>query len=304
MTFYKSNSFNQTLSVPVSAATGYSSMYAQTGNVMNRGVEMLLGAQKQWGAFRWEPTFTASYNDNKIIDLGKSVQPDGTVNIHDLFIQNNIGSAQIRLTNGGTLGDLWSLTDIATDINGNVYVDDAGNISTVKKEMKVGTTLPTWKFGFNNAFSWNGFHLNVLFSARLGGQVLARTQAVLDSYGVSKASADLRDAGGIPVNHGHITAENWYKTIGGKQGVYKYYIYDANNVRLQEVSLGYNLPQAWFNGAMNMRVALVARNLWMIYNKAPFDPEASSSLSDYYQSIDYFMQPSVRTVGFSLKVDF
>jgi hypothetical protein len=304
MTFYKTNSFNQTLNVPVSASTGYSSMYVQTGNVLNKGVEAMLGAHTKWGGIRWEPTFTASYNYNEIIDLGQSFQPDHTINVHEQFTKATIGSAQIRLTKGGTLGDLWSLTDIASDINGNVFVDEAGNISTVVKEMKAGTTLPTWKLGFNNSFSWNGLYLNVLFSARLGGQVLSRTQAVLDSYGVSKASADLRDAGGIVVNHGVIPAETWYKTVGGKQGVYKYYIYHADNARLQELSLGYTLPSSWFNGMMNMRVALVGRNLWMIYNKAPFDPEAASSTNDYYQSIDYFMQPSVKTVGFSVKIDF
>jgi hypothetical protein len=304
-TYYKSNSFNQTLSVPVSASTGYSSMYVQTGNVMNEGIEVLLSVQPQWEKITWESTFTASCNKNKIIDLGESIQPDGTLAIYDQFTRATIGSAQIRLTEGGTLGDIWSLTDLATDINGSVYVDANGNLSTVSKEMKVGTTLPSWKLGFNNSFSWKGVHLSVLVSARLGGQVLDRTQAILDSYGVSKVSADLRDAGGKLVNYGTISAETWYKTIGGKQGVYKYYIYDADNVRLQELSIGYTLPSSWFKGFINtMQLSIVARNLWLIYNKAPFDPETSSSTNDYYQGINYFMQPSVRTVGFSLKVGF
>ncbi|MDR0508018.1 MAG: SusC/RagA family TonB-linked outer membrane protein [Dysgonamonadaceae bacterium] len=304
VTFYKSNSFNQTLSVPVSGATGYSTMYIQTGNVMNQGVEMMLGLQPRWNRFKWESTLTASYNHNEIIDLGRSIQPDGTTVVYDQFTRATIGSMQIRLTEGGTMGDLWALTDLATDMNGNVYVDGNGNISTVSKETKCGTTLPSWKLGFNNSFSWKGITLNMLVSARLGGQVLSRTQAVLDSYGVSKASADLRDAGGKKINYGAITAETWYKTIGGKQGIYKYYIYDADNVRLQELSLGYTLPSAWFKGVMKANLSLVGRNLLMIYNKAPFDPEATSSINDYYQGIDYFMQPSVRTLGFSVKIDF
>jgi hypothetical protein len=276
----------------------------QTGNVMNQGVELLLSVQPQWEKFTWESTFTASWNQNKIIDLGQSVQPDGTLAVYDQFTRATIGSAQIRLTEGGTLGDIWSITDLATDINGNVYVDANGNLSTTSKEMKVGTTLPAWKLGFNNAFSWNGIHLNILVSARIGGQVLDRTQAVLDSYGVSKASANLRDAGGKSINYGVVSAETWYKTIGGKQGVYKYYIYDADNVRLQELSIGYALPSHWFKGIINMQVSLVGRNLLMLYNKAPFDPETSSSTNDYYQGINYFMQPSVRTIGFSLKIGF
>ena len=303
-TLYKTNTFDQLLNVPISAATGYSSMYVQTGNVQNQGIELLLSAQPEWKGFRWEPTFTASYNHNEIIDLGRSVQPDGTVNIHDHFTKMTAGSIQIRLTEGGTMGDLWSLTDLATDTNGNLLVNDNGNIFTRSKEMKVGTVLPSWKIGFGNSFSWKGFHLNALIAARLGGQVVSRTQAYLDSFGVSQSSADLRDAGGKPINNGFITAETWYKAIGGRQGVYKFYVYDADNVRLQEVSLGYSLPLKWFKEVVNMHVSIVGRNLWMIYNKAPFDPEAAGSTNDYYQGMDYFMQPSQKTVGFSVKIDF
>ena len=42
----------------------------------------------------------------------------------------------------------------------------------------------------------------------------------------------------------------------------------------------------------------------MFYHKAPFDPELASSTGTYYQGIDFFMQPSLRNVGFSLKFQF
>ena len=82
------------------------------------------------------------------------------------------------------------------------------------------------------------------------------------------------------------------------------YIYKATNVRLQEVSVGYTLPSKWFNDVMKVNVSFVGRNLWMIYNKAPFDPEATASTGTYFQGIDYFMQPSLRNLGFSVKVEF
>ena len=57
----------------------------------------------------------------------------------------------------------------------------------------------------------------------------------------------------------------------------------------------------WIHG---FNVSFVAHNLWMIYNKAPFDPEMTASTGTYNQGIDYFMQPSLRTMGFSVKVKF
>ena len=56
---------------------------------------------------------------------------------------------------------------------------------------------------------------------------------------------------------------------------------------------------------MAMTVSLVGRNLWMIYNKAPFDPELTPSTADnFLQGVDYFMLPSLRNIGFTVKLQF
>ena len=52
------------------------------------------------------------------------------------------------------------------------------------------------------------------------------------------------------------------------------------------------------------RSPFVGRNLWMIYCKAPFDPEAVASTGLNYQGIDYFMMPSMRSLGFNVKFQF
>ena len=55
----------------------------------------------------------------------------------------------------------------------------------------------------------------------------------------------------------------------------------------------------------NVTLGVVGRNLWMIYCKAPFDPELSAATSsNYYMNVDYFMQPSLRNIGFNVKVQF
>ena len=83
-----------------------------------------------------------------------------------------------------------------------------------------------------------------------------------------------------------------------------HYVYSMTNVRLRELTLGYDLPSRWFNDKIGMTVSLVGRNLWMLYNKAPFDPESIATTGNYYQGIDYFMMPSLRNVGFNLRLKF
>ena len=84
----------------------------------------------------------------------------------------------------------------------------------------------------------------------------------------------------------------------------QYYTYSATNVRLQEASIGYTIPRKWLANICDIKVSLIGRNLWMIYNKAPFDPEAVASTDNFYQGIDNFMMPSLRNVGFSLNFKF
>ena len=55
---------------------------------------------------------------------------------------------------------------------------------------------------------------------------------------------------------------------------------------------------------LDLSVSLTGKNLWMLYCKAPFDPEAVSSTGNYAQGLDYFMLPSQRSFGFSIKAKF
>ena len=91
--------------------------------------------------------------------------------------------------------------------------------------------------------------------------------------------------------------------VGGNTGVPQYYSYSATNVRLSEASIGYTIPRKWLK-VCDITVSLVGRNLWMIYNKAPFDPESVATTGNYYQGIDYYMMPNTRNIGFNVRLKF
>ncbi|WP_370525523.1 TonB-dependent receptor [Dysgonomonas sp. 521] len=304
-TWYKSNTKNQTLEVPVSASTGYTSMYIQTGDVQNQGLEITLGADNRWGNFSWNSTFTASYNKNTIKELGKYKDPvTGEMVTLEYVSQGGIGSSEFRLMKDGTMGDLWVKKAIKYNEDGSVALNEKGEPILDNVMEKAGSVLPKWNLGFRNDFRWKDFNFGFLISARLGGIVMSPTQAILDGYGVSEATADARNRGGVLIGGTTIGAEQYYTATGQTEGLLSDYVYKATNVRLQEVSVGYDLPSRWFNDVMKVNVSFVGRNLWMIYNKAPFDPEATASTGTYFQGIDYFMQPSLRNLGFSVKVQF
>ena len=77
------------------------------------------------------------------------------------------------------------------------------------------------------------------------------------------------------------------------------------DVSLGELTLGYDIPiNKWCKWISGLNVSFVGRNLWMLYCKAPFDPESTASTGTYNQGMDYFMQPSLRSMGFSAKISF
>lgn len=297
VTFYQSNTRKQTFLRPITVGEGYSNEYVQTGNVRNRGLELSLGYNKTWGDFTWNSSLTLSMNRNKIIDLLEDP--------NEVISQAGLNGANVILKKGGTMGDVYTYTDFARDSEGNIALDASGNVmrQTLSNPKYCGSVLPKGNIGFSNDFTWKGLNLGFLVTARLGGIVLSQTQALLDYYGVSKATADVRDAGGIAVNTGMVSAESYYSVVGGDNPIWSEYIYSGTNVRLQEAHISYNFPRKWLGG-MDLTMGLTANNLFMIYCKAPFDPETTGSTGTFYQGFDYFMQPSLRTLGFNIKLKF
>ena len=307
--WYQADTKNQTFDPSLPPSSSYTTIYLQTGHVRNTGVELSAGYDNRWGDFRWATNFTYSWNRNEIIELAANAVNPVTgepLNLEKLDIKG-LGKAKYILKEGGTLGDLYTTSNLRFNDNGYVEVDKSGNLLLTDEgdDIYLGSVFPDHTLAWRNDFSWKGLNLGVLFTGRIGGVCYSATQANLDLYGVSEASAAARDAGGVWINGRELVdAQKWYQAIGSQSGLPQYYLYSSTNFRLQELSLGYTLPAKWFRDKMRMTVSFVGRNLWMIYCKAPFDPEAVASTGLNYQGIDYFMMPSLRSLGFSVKFQF
>ncbi len=306
---YTTKTYNQTFEPNISVSSKYSTIYVQTGSVQNKGIEMSLGYQNSWkNNFSWSSNFTFSANKNKILELMENyVHPEtGAIITLDRLEVGGLQDARFVLKKGGSLGDLYSVKDLQRDSNGNIYVNENGEVTSVKADdIKLGSIFPKCNMAWRNDFGWGNFSFGFMISARIGGIAYSATQAALDYYGVSEASAAARDFGGVMVNGTDlIDAQKWYSVIGAQSGLPQYYTYSATNVRLQEASISYTIPKVKIGGIADVTLSLVGRNLWMIYCKAPFDPESVASVGNYYQGIDNFMTPNARSMGFNVRLKF
>ena len=306
-TWYKSNTYNQTFIGELPEGSGYKAVYLQAGNVENRGVEMALGYSDNFGGLQWNSSLVYSKNVNEIKEMVKDYHhplSPKPINIPEVSKDNG----RVLLKVGGSINDIYARKVLAKDNQGFVNVSPSGgmNLETVEP-IYLGKTTPDFTMGWNNNFTYKNFGLSFLINARVGGIVTSSTQALLDRFGVSKASADARDAGGVMIpNQGLYDAKKYYTLIAtGENDLAGYYTYSATNVRLQELTLSYKFNSKLFNNVIkDLTLSFVATNPWMIYCKAPFDPELTASTGTYGQGNDYFMQPSLKSYGFSVKFKF
>ncbi|WP_225552459.1 SusC/RagA family TonB-linked outer membrane protein [Sphingobacterium bovistauri] len=312
VTYYSADTENQTHTI-MESGTEYEAKLIQAGKVRNNGVEMLLGYDKSWGKFSWASNITYSINHNKVVQLYSDEimkeNPDINVFVNKAVL-GSVGSPIVRLTEGGSLGDIYSTSDFKRDNNGHIFLNPSTLLPIIEnlnsdEYRKLGSILPKTHVGWRNSFTYDNLRLNVALAGRFGGLVVSNTQAFLDRYGVSEYSANLREEGAFNILNNEIPIENYLNIIGEGTGKSDFYTYNADNVRLQEVSLEYKLDRKWFNNKAGVTVGISGNNLAFIYKKAPFDPEASPNASStFYSGVDYFMQPTQKNFGFNVKVNF
>ncbi|SFC39718.1 TonB-linked outer membrane protein, SusC/RagA family [Parapedobacter composti] len=309
-TVYYSSTYNQFFEPTLSSSSGYTSVIVNAGQIDNKGIEIAARYNEDFGALKWNTYLVYSLNRNRIVELLPNWTNPVTgeqISLTEIDM-GGTGSYKMVLEEGGSMGDIY-VSSLRTDEHGAIYVHptDQTVVAEPNQFVYAGNSNPKYNFGWGNSLTWKGASLSFLFTGRVGGVVVSNTQAILDAFGASQASADARDAGGVLVNGRPIPAKPYYDVVGGGSsgGVASMYTYSATNIRLGELALGYDLPiNHWVNAIKGANVSLIGRNLFFLYNKAPYDPELTANTGTYFQGIDYFMSPSLRSLGFSLKLQF
>ena len=304
-TYYKDISTNQFLSLAAPSGSGYTSYYVNAGRIENSGFELTVDAQVVNGNnFKWKTAVNVSQNKNLIAELIAS-NPNYQVGGDDEGFASVIRA-------GGSFNDLW-IFKFARNSAGQIILNSTSGVPTkAATQEKVGNVNPDFLLGFNNNFTYKNWYATVLVQGKFGGVAFSKTEAFLDSYGVSQRTADARDKGMMPINAiqgttavTSIDPAIYYSAVGDRNKIMEPYLFSRTNVRLGQLVLGYNLksknPKSIIKDA---NFSLVGRNLFFFYKDAPFDPEQSMSTGNGMQSNDVFGLPSTRSYGINVKFTF
>lgn len=300
-TVYQSNTYNQTFLQNLSDASAYTGFYVQAGDIRNQGIELALGYDHEFNKnISLSTNLTYTRNVNRIMELVKGYKNpiDGTE------FDINVLTSPKYMRPGDSMNDIFVQGILVKGKDGRFIEEGDGYRIDRTQRVKVGSSAPDFMMGWNNSLNIYGVNVSFLISARVGGKVTSITQALMDAYGVSKVTADARDAGAVVIDGESYDPRRYYTTIGQNR-LGAYYLYDATNIKLQELSIGYTLPKKWLGKVFSTAsVSLIARNLFTIYRTAPYDTDMAGGTGTYSGGGDNFMPPSMRSIGFNLNLGF
>jgi TonB-linked SusC/RagA family outer membrane protein len=332
--YYDNVTDRQIIPVAVSYATGYSGKWVNAGKVSNSGVELTLrGTPVVNSDFRWDITLNWAKNKNEVLSLEGDLE--------NLRLAGLQGGVTINARVGEPLGTIQG-TDYIYDDNGNRVVGSNGYyLKTSTSDKVLGDINPDWTGGINNAFSYKNWSLSFLIDWQRGGSVFSLDQWYGMATGLYEETAFTNDLGNpvrdpvvenedgsyapnsgglildgvvnVGTEEAPVYETNTTRVEGGDYRVFGYsrnpnkaFVFDASYIKLRELVISYSIPSAklskvWLQGAT---FSLVGGNLWIISKDLPHaDPEASQG-SGNIQGWQSGVMPTVRNLGFSVKLSF
>jgi TonB-linked SusC/RagA family outer membrane protein len=331
VTWYDRRTTDQIAPVSWPSSTGARRYYTNFGEMSNKGVELglRLTPVELRGSLRWSLYATFTQNVSEVISL-----VDGVERI--TLSTGSTSEPQPTLQPGYPYGYLRGSV-IARDSEGNPLVNPhTGTYIEATELGNLGDPYPDFKTSLTNTLSCRGVSLSVLFDLRAGGILISGPASDMLGRGVTKDTEDrlgtrilpgvladvskkepLLDASGNKIPNTVQISENdlWFASASTSptlavNSVSEFQAFDATVFRLSEISLGWDLPAKWLSATFigSASFSVIGRNLWHYAPGFPkymnYDPTSNAFGSANVQGIDRESAPTIRRMGFNVKLTF
>ncbi len=286
---YNSVTSDLLLSVTLPSTTGFTSQLRNVGSVRNTGVEVSLGTDiVQRRNVNWHSTLSYAHNRNRVLNLGVAneiVGPDKGIGTQTggttVVIRKGepIGSFVGFRTNGiFQQGDACALTVKRPQLDcvpGEYRYVDANGDGQINGNDRVllGNGQPDYYGGLQNDVNVGPFRLNVFLQGSHGGKVLNAPAINIRQVNInSNQTADALRRWTPTNTNTDIPRANSLRP----REIYDIHVEDASFVRLQSVTLGYELPTRLLRGSNSARIYVTGENLHLWTKYKGYDPEVNS----------------------------
>ena len=291
LTFYKKNSKQEIVNTPASITSGYSGAVLNSGELENKGVELLLTVVPvRTDDFTWTSSYNAAYNKSTVLSLSAGQE-------QSIYATSRSGVGFVGQQVGQRYGQVFAY-DYKYNTDGSIMlapngVPARGNLTAY------GTSYHPWTMGWNNDFAYKRFNLGVLIDGKFGGKIFSATDYYATIYGLNQSTLENRQGTFGPDK---LNAQTYYATLA--DNVSKQFVQDASFIKLRQVTLGYTLPGSFFaNKVQRVTLSLVSRNLLFLRRRTDnIDPEGNYSA--FSQGLELGGVPPSRTYGANLSAKF
>jgi TonB-linked SusC/RagA family outer membrane protein len=321
---YKKVTNGLLFSMPLPQYTGFSSYWTNLGEIQNTGLELALnGDIIRKGDLSWSAGANISFNKNKVNQLPNGAPILATAATDVFYTSNATFMTQEGLPIGQFYGLRWTGEVYATDeiakahvasimgqapVGGTLKYEDFngdGKIDANDRQM-IGSPHPKLFGGFNTQASWKNFDISMQFSFVHGNKMFNQMRFLASrGFAYDAARKERVNAWSEP---GQITTEHKVLTSTDARDnqFSSKYIEDASYLRLNNLNIGYNLPEKLTKSLniQRLRVYVSAQNLFTVTKYLGYDPEVNAKAGDIRtQGVDIGMIPQVSTymLGVNLK---
>ena len=308
--YFVKNTTNLLYSKPIYATSGFTSIISNIGSMRNTGLELAASANLTFGDFAWQSRFNISFVRNKLTSLlGDDNLLIGSNRV--LKVGQPVGSFYIYKQTGIYQSDEEipeSFYDLGVRAGDLRYADVNGDgLINVDDRQIVGNSNPDLFGGWNNAFSWKGFDLNIFLTYMEGNQIYAEWKKRVSRLGngmegMLQSVADQRWTGPGTSNSvpRAIYGQPWNEYNSTR------YLEDGSFIRLRSLSLGYSFSQGLLSKLSidQLRVYVQGDNLFLLTNYSGIDPEVSDNLDPRYFGVDNFILPQLRSINVGINLTF
>lgn len=320
--FYYKKTTDLLLNVKIPATSGFDSALKNVGSVENKGLELMLSGDPFVGDFSWNSSFNITFNRNKVLSLGgeESIVPAGGTKSQGMDVSRLLKVGEPIGIFYGFVGDgTFSTTDDIKhspqpkakpgdlkfkDISGPDGVPD-GVLNDFDRKI-IGCAQPDFYGGFTNTFTYKNFDLNVFIVFSYGNDIYNANKARLeDMQGtwnqsrkvLNRWTPDHQDTDMPRALTAKATNRSW-----------DHLIEDGSYLRIQNIQLGYNIPEKVLKHTRIIRSARIyasLQNFFTFTGYSGYDPEVSLYGQDNVgMGYDYGTYPSAKTVLFGLNLNF
>jgi hypothetical protein len=272
----------------------YPSLFANVGSISNNGLEISVNAVAvKKPSFNWTTTVTFSKNNNKLIKFTNDEFKSPYIGTGQLY--NEFHDQVERLYEGKSIGTFYGPEWLGIDAKGQdifrndtaIAVENKTDTTTFYNDAHIGpigNALPFCILGWSNMITYKNWDLNFSLRAQIGGEVLNTYRLYYENWEVLGKK-----------NIGHTQLDN--PEFTGKAQYSSKYIEKSTYLKLDNISLGYNVP-VHLKYISKLRVNFTAQNVFTITGYKGLDPEVSlSGLEPGIDPLSYYPRSTSVTLG-------